>query len=149
MIYLGVDPGVSGAIAFASDSGTAWAVKTDSTHRDLVDAIRDAQSVEPIAFAYIELVHSSPQMGVTSSFSFGKSYGSLEMLLTACDVPFERITPRQWQTVMKCLTGGDKNISKRRAQELFPNMKITHANADALLIAECAKRQSYTNVQHN
>jgi hypothetical protein len=41
---------------------------------------------------------------------------------------------------MQCLTGGDKNISKRRAQELFPSLKITHAVADALLIAEYGRR---------
>jgi len=38
------------------------------------------------------------------------------------------------------MTGGDKNVSKRRAQELFPEIKITHAIADALLIAEYARR---------
>jgi len=144
-IYLGIDPGKSGSLAFVTSSGTAWTVKNDGTHRDLVDAIRDAQSVAPIVFALVEFVASSPQMGVKSAFSFGQSYGALEMLLTACGVPFERITPRNWQTAMKCLTGGDKNISKRRAQELFPTMKITHANADALLIAELAHRQSYTH----
>jgi Holliday junction resolvasome RuvABC endonuclease subunit len=142
-LFLGIDPGKSGSLAFVTDSGSAWTVKGDCTHRDLVDAIRDAQGVQPIAFAYIEFVASSPQMGVKSAFSFGQSYGALEMLLAACNVPFERITPRKWQTAMKCLTGGDKNISKQRCQELFPSMKITHANADALLIAECARRQSY------
>ncbi len=38
------------------------------------------------------------------------------------------------------LTKGDKNVSKRRAQELFPALKVTHAIADALLIAEFARR---------
>jgi len=41
---------------------------------------------------------------------------------------------------MGCLTKGDKNVSKRRAQELFPALKVTHAIADALLIAEFARR---------
>jgi len=142
-LYIGVDPGKSGAIAFVSSTGSAWSIKGDSTHRDMVDAIRDAQGVQPIAFALIEFVASSPQMGVKSAFTFGQSYGALEMLLTACNVPFERITPRKWQDAMKCRTGGDKNISKQRAQELFPTMKITHANADALLLAELAFRQGY------
>ncbi len=139
-VYLGIDPGKSGSLAFVTSAGTAWTVKNDSTHRDLVDAIRDAQSVAPIAFALVEFVASSPQMGVRSAFSFGQSYGALEMLLTASGVPFERITPRNWQTAMKCLTKGAKNVTKQRAQELFPQNKIIHANADALLIAECARR---------
>jgi hypothetical protein len=41
---------------------------------------------------------------------------------------------------MGCLTGGDKNVSKNRALELFPEVdevkKITHATADALLIGK-------------
>jgi hypothetical protein len=142
-LYLGVDPGKSGSLAFVTSDGVAWTVKGDSTYRDLVDAIQDAQSIQPIAFALIECVSSSPQMGVVSAFSFGRSYGSLEMLLTACGVAFERITPVKWQNAMKCRTGGDKNISKNRAQELFPTLKVTHANADALLLAELAHRQSY------
>jgi hypothetical protein len=40
---------------------------------------------------------------------------------------------------MKCRTGGDKNISKARAQELFPRVKVTHKNADALLLAKLAQ----------
>jgi hypothetical protein len=41
---------------------------------------------------------------------------------------------------MGCLTKGDKNVSKSRAQELFPSIKVTHAIADALLIAEHNRR---------
>jgi hypothetical protein len=86
--------------------------------------------------AYIEQVASSPQMGVVSAFSFGRGYGNLEMALTAAGIPFERVRPQEWQKHMKCMSGGDKNVTKRRAQELFPSLKITHATADALLIAQ-------------
>ncbi len=47
----------------------------------------------------------------------------------------------RWQKEMGCLTKGDKNVTKRRAQELFPTLKITHAIADALLIAEYGRTQ--------
>ena len=142
MIYIGIDPGKSGSIAFVCEE-SAWTIPTSSTDRDLIDAIVDADCEDKIAFALIEQVSSSPQMGVVSAFTFGRSYGSLEMLLSACNVPFERITPAKWQDAMKCRTGGDKNISKRRAQELFPTIKVTHKNADALLLAEhCRRTQS-------
>ena len=36
---------------------------------------------------------------------------------------------------MKCLTKGDKNVTKSAAQRLYPDRKITHADADAILIA--------------
>jgi len=92
--------------------------------------------------AYIEAVHSSPQMGVKSAFTFGQGLGRLEMALTAANVPFERVRPQEWQKAMKCMSGGNKNVTKSRAQELFPSLKITHANADALLIATYGKSKN-------
>ena len=86
------------------------------------------------------MVHSSPQMGVRSAFTFGQSFGMAEMLLTCLGIPFERGRPQVWQRSLGCLTGGDKNVTKRRAQQLFPGVRITHANADALLIAEYGRR---------
>jgi len=83
-----------------------------------------------------------PGQGVASSFKFGQGYGSLEMALTAAGIPFERVTPQKWQKALGCLTKGQKNVSKRKAQELFPTMKVTHATADALLIAEWGRRQN-------
>ena len=64
------------------------------------------------------------------------------MALTAAGIPFERVRPQQWQKSLGCLTKGDKNVTKRKAQELFPMMKVTHATADALLIAEYGRRVS-------
>jgi hypothetical protein len=63
------------------------------------------------------------------------------MALTAAGIPFERVRPQKWQQAMGCMTKGDKNVSKRRAQELYPQLKITHATADALLIATYGTRQ--------
>jgi hypothetical protein len=79
-------------------------------------------------------------MGVKSAFTFGEGYGRLQMALTALGIPYERIRPAMWQKAMGCLTKGDKNVSKSRAQELFPSIKVTHAIADALLIAEHNRR---------
>lgn len=137
-IYIGIDPGKSGSIAFIQEN-TAWTIPNDSTHKDLMEAFHDASMVGQIRFGLIERVSASPQMGTVSAFSFGQSYGSLEMLLTCASVPFERITPVKWQDAMKCRTGGNKNISKARAQELFPTIKVTHKNADALLLAKLAQ----------
>ena len=90
--------------------------------------------------AYIEKVGATPQMGVVSAFTFGRSYGWLLGVLDALRIPYEFVTPQKWQKAMGCLTGGDKNVSKAAAQRLWPSLKITHANADALLIAEYGRR---------
>ena len=79
-------------------------------------------------------------MGVTSSFTFGRGLGRLEALLTAHRIPYEEIAPGKWQRSLGCLTKGDKNVTKARAQQLFPGVKVTHYVADALLIAEYGRR---------
>ena len=132
--YLGIDPGANGGIAWITD-GKACAEKMPDTLKDLWELIRDIKSIGDCT-AVIEQVHSSPQMGVKSAFTFGNGFGHLEMALTAAAIPFDRVRPQVWQKALGCLTKGDKNITKQKAQEMFPIVKITHAIADALLIAE-------------
>ena len=143
MTIIGIDPGTNGGIAWITD-GRACAEKMPDTLQDLWELIMsiriDSEKNGSAIFANIEFVSSSPQMGVVSSFSFGRGYGNLEMALTAAGIPFERVRPQVWQKAMGCLTKGDKNITKRKAQELFPSIKITHAIADSLLIAEYGRR---------
>jgi Holliday junction resolvasome RuvABC endonuclease subunit len=141
---IGIDPGVNGGIAWIQD-GKPCVEKMPETLADLwelIDSVRGGhyRIGNPSCKAYIESVHSSPQQGVKSAFTFGQGYGRLEMALTAAGIPFERVRPQVWQKAMGCLTKGDKNVSKRKAQEMFPQLKITHATADALLIAEYGRR---------
>jgi len=139
-LYIGVDPGKSGAIAFIPEDGEPWFIKTNETLQDISDALNSAWGVNGRLSALIEKVHSSPQMGVKSAFTFGESYGQLTALLVAHGIPYDTVRPQAWQKAMQCMTKGDKNITKAKAQSLFPGMKITHANADALLIAEHCRR---------
>lgn len=151
MTVIGLDPGVNGGIAWIAD-GKACVEKMPDTLQDLwelIDNIRLASQIEVGRYydnthirAYLEQVSSSPQMGVKSSFTFGNGFGHLEMALTAAGIPFERVRPQVWQKFLGCMTGGDKNVSKRKAQELFPQIKCTHATSDALLIAEFGRRKN-------
>jgi len=140
--FLGLDPGISGGIALISQltgavtTVTTW--KMPETDRDILDVLKPIDPTR--TFAVVERVSTSPQMGVVSAGTFMGNYRALQMALTALEIPFDLVTPRKWQQAMSCLSGGDKNVTKRRAQQLFPGHKITHANADALLIAEFCRR---------
>jgi crossover junction endodeoxyribonuclease RuvC len=144
-ITIGIDPGASGAIAWIDERGKSCVEKMPDTLQDLWELVvsisLNAGTGGLGVRAYLEAVSSSPQMGVVSSFSFGRGYGNLEMALTAAGIPFERVRPQVWQKAMGCMTKGNKNISKAKAQELFPDKKIIHATADALLIALYGSRQ--------
>ena len=137
--FMGLDPGKSGGVALVNEDGDhAVAQKVTDSERDLWSFFKEHSS--EIQFAKLELVHSSPQMGVRSAFSFGQSYGFLRGILIASEIPFDEVRPQKWMKHLSCLTGGDKNITKRKAQQLFPKLKITHAVADALLIAEYCRQ---------
>lgn len=142
-LFIGIDPGKSGGIAFIPESGSAWAHEIPETDKDILELLSSASEYE--RHAIIERVGPMPKQGVVSTFTFGVGYGSLSMALLAERIPFERVSPAVWQRNIGCLTKGDKNVSKRKAQELFPHLKITHKIADALLIAEYARRNLYKN----
>lgn len=137
-LFLGIDPGASGGIAILGENyAHAW--KMGETEADTADLLRT--HAPAIRMARIEKVHSMPKQGVSSSFKFGQSYGFLRGLLIALQIPFEDVPPQVWQRRMACLTKGDKNVSKAKAQQLFPALRITHATADALLLAEDCRRE--------
>jgi len=138
-LYIGIDPGKSGGIAFIPEKGKAWAHSMPDTERDVLELLQSVLEYEPQAV--MERVGPMPKQGVVSTFTFGMGYGALGMALIATEIPFERVSPAVWQRSLDCLTKGDKNVSKRKAQELFPHIKITHSIADALLIAEYARRK--------
>ncbi len=136
MIYIGIDPGYKGGIALIDDDNHAYAYKMPSTEMDIYQLIRDISlRYNDEYFALLEKVHSMPQQGVKSTFTFGMHYGFLRACLMACSIPFDDISPAKWQRKLNCLSRGDKNITKAKAQQLFPELKITHYVSDALLIA--------------
>lgn len=139
MFHIGIDPGLGGGLAAIGEGGTVRAFKMPVTDRDVLDLLSQFLGGGGTR-AVLERVSASPQMGVVSAFTFGRGFGGLTMALTAARIPFDLVTPRTWQTALACLSGGDKNITKRRAQQLFPHLAVTHAIADALLLAEYGRR---------
>lgn len=141
MRFIGIDPGASGGLACLNEDSSVLSVeKMPPTDRDILDLLK-SWTTDQEAKASLEFVRSSPQMGVVSAFTFGCGYGGLRMALAASGIPFSQVTPQKWQLLMGCRSKGDKNVTKARAQELFPGVKVTHAIADALLLAEYCRRQ--------
>lgn len=140
--FIGIDPGQSGGIAVVTDYGITECWKMPDTERDTYELLRSL-FLPNRSRVTIEKVGAMPGNGVSGMFKFGRSLGFLRGLVIALEFPFEDVTPQRWQKALGCLTKGDKNVSKRKAQELFPLLKVTHATADALLIAEYARRTHF------
>lgn len=112
------------------------------TDRDLLDLLKSVIfSDDGKAVAVLEQVNAMPKQGVTSSFHFGEGYGKLQMALMAAEIPYEKIRPQKWMKALGCLSGGDKNVTKNFAQQLFPAIRVTHNIADGLLIATYCERK--------
>jgi len=140
MQIIGLDPGSCGAAVLLREDGSTDIARFDKlTQTDIADALREWNN--DACFAYLEKVHSMPKQGVASTFKFGLNYGFLIGCLTSLMIPFEFVTPNTWQKALSCQSHGDKNVTKAKAQQLFPHLKIIHCIADALLIAEYGRRK--------
>lgn len=147
MIFIGVDPGVSGGLAELGKRG-ANGIKMPGTEKDVWEWVQPFMTAPLPVFAVIERVGGyvgEAQPG-SAAFKFGASYGGLRMALVAAGIPFEEVTPQKWQKEYQLARGkGEsktswKNRLKAKAQQLFPDLVVTLATADALLIAEYARR---------
>ena len=147
MLYIGVDPGASGGIAAVQTNGQVYQLEkmpaTDVDVLALLTAWREGGAGSLGAHAVLERVAAwrGCPMGPSTILKLGAHWGGLQMALSAVGIAYDVVQPQKWQAAMGCLTGGDKNVSKRRAQALFPGVTITHATADALLMAEYCRRQ--------
>lgn len=164
MNYLGIDPGSSsGCLTYVSDSGEVSCLKMQGATLNDIWLFVDSVARDPgSAFAIIEEVHAMPGQGVTSTFSFGQNYGSLLMALTAARIPYEVVRPIVWQRALGVApTRAQKGASevqkarlrrehklklRAKAEQLFPEVKMTNYKADALLLAEYGRRMQGAKV---
>lgn len=147
-LIVGIDPGSKGAVAFLdlqSEKATVMDMPRDEDA--LVDIL--GRFKDRIGLVAIERQQSFPKQGVRSTFSLARHYGILLGILKALKLPYEEVSPRQWQ---KRILGNGKRTreqSKRRSLEraraLFPDVALDgkHGRSDALLIAEWARRERY------
>jgi hypothetical protein len=132
-IFCGIDPGVTGGLAFFDprlDLLDVYRMPIHTISRtsgrrsrrlDLPELARiiDAQiGWDRKVVAYIELVGARPGEAVNSSFDFGFGCGALHGLLAAHYVRIETVTPRKWKAELKC--PADKDGARFRASQLLP-----------------------------
>jgi crossover junction endodeoxyribonuclease RuvC len=140
VIYIGIDPGQGGGIAWIwGATGQIETAKYGET-----DKILDLFGTFYNATIVLERVHSMPKQGVRSVFTFGTNYGWWQGVMTACGCAWQDVEPRVWQRHLGCLTGGQKNVTKAFATKLVAEsgsgVRVTHAVADAICLAEYARR---------
>ena len=156
-IYIGIDPGKTGAMAVIF--GEVRFEVYDFEDQNALLLLRDLY-IDPLGVyrirAVIEKVNARPGQGVVSMFSFGSNYGQWIGRIEFCGFPYSLVTPQKWRKEVfdseKSKRGLDKKaISLEQARRLFPSMsselkrKKDHGRAEALLIAEYCRRMDYLN----
>jgi hypothetical protein len=172
-IFIGIDPGLKGGIAILiPDKPPLLSVmpllaKVEIDVKKVLELIYIGRNVHII----IEDVHSIFGASASANFSFGFGCGSLFTVLKLANVPFTKVSPKQWQKEMWQgvkpieINTGKKNkdgspkykidtkaTSLLSATRLFPNInfmasersKIPHDGIiDSLLMAEYGRRKNY------
>ncbi len=140
-IILGIDPGLTGAIAFSYPENPGSIVVYDIPVADgevdtdtLTDIIR---GIAPTV-AIIERVSAMPGQGVSSTFKFGSTYGALRAVVSVLGIPQHLVTPQKWKSHFRL--SKDKEEARARALQLWPGAgyfarKKDHGRAEAALIA--------------
>lgn len=160
MIHLGIDPGLTGAVAVIEADGEVSFFDTpiykDGT-KTRIDEARCADLIRGQARATslvtIEKVNAMPKQGVTSMFSFGYGFGVWMGIIAALQIPHQLVTPQAWKKVMFAgyTSDTDSRVVARRLWPLYTeetlSRKKDHGRADASLIAEFGRRLNNPNAE--
>lgn len=154
IIFLGVDPGINGAIAIGrcTDRGSDLRLEILQTFKiptyKRQDRNRGQASIDTKllnhmvrkwvdgheGMAFLEDVHAMHRQGVVSMFRFGEAKGILQGILVANGCDCIPVSPRAWKKWFN-LSSSDKKQSVSLANEFFPYLSVKDHNiAEAVLI---------------
>ena len=151
MRIIGIDPGLSGAIAILEDDkikeifdmpvmAEGKKNKRQLNNALLVKLIKDNIKNYEDTVIVVEKVNAMPGQGVTSMFNFGQTFGAIKGISAALGLPIFFVRPAKWKKHFE-LINSSKDASRTKAIEMFPSIseqlskKKDVNKSDALLIA--------------
>lgn len=145
MIVCGIDPGVSGAIAWIAEDRVMVADMpvVEVRGKRVIDAGKVTRILRGLPakpdMVVLEHVQGVQGSGATSAFAFGRGFGLIEGVVAAIGLPLTLVRPQTWTKALG--VSRDKGYHRIAAASLFPS----HANlfervkddgrADAVLLA--------------
>lgn len=160
MISIGIDPGISGALAILPPVGAPRVhemptIALGKSGKRAIDGYALARLLDDIAelsvmagggvaTVYLERVNAFPGQGVTSMFSLGMSFWGAFCTCAALKLPVTLVEPRDWKGHFKL--NADKELARALAIRYYPMVDLTrkkdHGKAEALLIARYGHEHS-------
>ena len=151
MKIIGIDPGLSGAIAVLENNKVLNTFdmpvmpekkknKRQLNSAHLVSLIKENISTSEEVAIVVERVNAMPGQGVTSMFNFGQTFGAIKGICAALELPIFFIRPAKWKKHFE-LINSSKDSSRTKAIEMYPKLSNQLAKkkdvnkSDAILIA--------------
>ena len=151
MKIVGIDPGLSGAIAILENNkvlnlfdipvmSEGKKNKRQLNSALLVSLLRENINKNEEVVVVVEQVNAMPGQGVTSMFNFGQSFGIIKGICAALSLPIYFVRPTKWKKHFN-LIKTNKDASRTKVIEVYPEIssklhrKKDSNRADAILIA--------------
>ena len=151
MKIIGIDPGLSGAIAILKDNKVIDIFdmpvmsegknnKKQLNSAQLVNIINENTEKNEEIFVVVEQVNAMPGQGVTSMFNFGQTFGAIKGVCAALQLPIFFVRPSKWKKHFE-LINSSKDASRTKVIEMYPSLahllskKKDVNKSDAILIA--------------
>jgi len=155
MKVLGVDPGLSGGLAWINDEGELMTMPMPVSETAKGRELDEGRLVSLCAefrpeVTIIEKVNAWPGQGVVSMFTFGVVWGILRGVLAGRQIPYQLVRPQEWQKAI--MVGNPKGSEYLVASRLWPShdfkasercKKPHDGMVDAALIAQYGWRQNH------
>lgn len=146
-----IDPGQSGGIVTVNHylRSAPEAFSMPATDGDILEKLSPPKAWawdDKVAYLEELVKYTGRNMPSSSMAVYASNWGMIKGMLLAYQYKVILVPPKKWQKVLGLgsATGMSKtewkNKLKQMAQQLYPQLKITLATADALLIYEAAKR---------
>ena len=152
MKIIGIDPGLSGAIAVLEDikvlslfempvMAEGKKNKRQLNSSQLVNIIKENTNDDEEIAVIVEQVNAMPGQGVTSMFNFGQTFGALKGICAALELPIFFVRPSKWKKHFE-LINSSKDASRTKVIEMYPKLSNQLAKkkdvnkSDAILIAK-------------
>ena len=151
MKIIGIDPGLSGAIAILENKKVLKIFdipvmsegkknKRQLNSAQLVNIVRENINNNEEIAVVVEQVNAMPGQGVTSMFNFGQTFGAIKGVCAALRLPIYFVRPSKWKKHFE-LINSSKDASRTKVIEMYPSLsnqlskKKDVNKSDAILIA--------------